>query len=198
MNYYSTKETAKLLDVSERWIQMCCKKGNIYGAKRMNEQGAWMVPEAWVMAEKNKSKIGTVHLKEGNKMKNIVFVFDEITESFGKELLSKIEQNTNEDFRVGIIPIYSNSTEEELICSVKEIVGNTNNVIGITSSGNGMAIFANKLSSIIAAPVTSLDDVEEAISTFHANAFDISASNPNCIEVCLNIIERLNNDEMES
>lgn len=45
-NYISTKETAQMLGVSERYIQMLCKSGKIEGAIKFNDQGVWLVPKA--------------------------------------------------------------------------------------------------------------------------------------------------------
>ena len=38
-NYISTKEAAKTLGVSERYVQMLCKEGKIEGAIKFNDQG---------------------------------------------------------------------------------------------------------------------------------------------------------------
>ncbi len=43
-NYISTKEAAKLLGVTERYVQMLCKEGKIEGAIKFNDQGVWLVP----------------------------------------------------------------------------------------------------------------------------------------------------------
>ena len=44
-NYISTKEAAKLLGVTERYVQMLCKEGKIDGAVKFNDQGVWLVPK---------------------------------------------------------------------------------------------------------------------------------------------------------
>ena len=44
-NYISTKEAAKLLGVTERYVQMLCKEGKIEGAIKFNDQGVWLVPQ---------------------------------------------------------------------------------------------------------------------------------------------------------
>ena len=44
-NYISTKEAAKLLGVTERYVQMLCKDGKIEGAMKFNDQGVWLVPK---------------------------------------------------------------------------------------------------------------------------------------------------------
>lgn len=45
LNYISTKDAAKLLGVTERYIQMLCKEGKIKGAIKFNNQGVWLVPK---------------------------------------------------------------------------------------------------------------------------------------------------------
>ena len=44
-NYISTKEAAKMLGVTERYVQMLCKEGKIEGAIKFNDQGVWLVPK---------------------------------------------------------------------------------------------------------------------------------------------------------
>lgn len=44
-NYISTKEAAKMLAVTERYIQMLCKDGKIKGAVKFNDQGVWLIPK---------------------------------------------------------------------------------------------------------------------------------------------------------
>ena len=55
-NYISTKETAKLLGVTERYVQMLCKGGKIQGAIRFNKQGVWLVPKEWVQQKESNKK----------------------------------------------------------------------------------------------------------------------------------------------
>ena len=47
-NYISTKEAAKLLGVTERYVQMLCKEGKIEGAIKFNDQGVWLVPKEYI------------------------------------------------------------------------------------------------------------------------------------------------------
>lgn len=44
-NYISTKEAAKMLGVTERYVQMLCKEGKIKGAVKFNDQGVWLIPK---------------------------------------------------------------------------------------------------------------------------------------------------------
>ena len=52
-NYISTKEAAKMLGVTERYVQMLCKEGKIEGAIKFNDQGVWLVPNKYIF-EKTK------------------------------------------------------------------------------------------------------------------------------------------------
>ncbi len=47
--YISTKEAAKMLGVTERYVQMLCKEGKIEGAIKFNGQGVWLVPQKIVV-----------------------------------------------------------------------------------------------------------------------------------------------------
>lgn len=44
-NYISTKEAAKILGVTERYVQMLCKDSKIEGAVKFNDQGVWLIPK---------------------------------------------------------------------------------------------------------------------------------------------------------
>ena len=55
-NYISTKEAAKLLGVTERYVQMLCKDGKIEGAIKFNDQGVWLVPQEAILTLSEKSK----------------------------------------------------------------------------------------------------------------------------------------------
>ena len=55
-NYIPTKETAKMLGVTERYVQMLCKEGKIEGAIKFNDQGIWLVPQKFIVDMKNNAK----------------------------------------------------------------------------------------------------------------------------------------------
>ena len=48
-NYISTKEAAKLLGVTERYVQMLCKEGKIEGAIKFNDQGVWLISKSEIL-----------------------------------------------------------------------------------------------------------------------------------------------------
>ena len=56
-NYISTKEAAKVLGVTERYVQMLCKEGKIEGAIKFNDQGVWLVPREKIDIFLNKNKL---------------------------------------------------------------------------------------------------------------------------------------------
>lgn len=43
MNYMSVRETSKIWNVSERWIQKLCEEGRIVGVRRFGR--SWMIPQ---------------------------------------------------------------------------------------------------------------------------------------------------------
>jgi hypothetical protein len=55
-NYISTKEAAKILGVTERYVQMLCKEGKIEGAIKFNDQGVWLVPQKFIVDMTNNAK----------------------------------------------------------------------------------------------------------------------------------------------
>lgn len=70
MEYISAKAYSEKHDISIRWVQKMCKAGRIEGAKRLNGDGAWMIP-ADASATKAKQKDTSERLsKEGVNMVN--------------------------------------------------------------------------------------------------------------------------------
>lgn len=131
-------------------------------------------------------------------MKKITFVYDDMSESVGKEILSNLENQGIIFYSTGIIPIYAHADEDTIISLLSEAIYNSDMVVGISSSGNGIAIYANKIVSFKAASITSIDDIDTAIDIYSANVFDISAHNTNLITVCTSLIERWKiSNEME-
>ncbi len=55
-NYISTKEVAKILGVTERYVQMLCKEGKIEGAIKFNNQGVWLAPQKFIVDLTNNAK----------------------------------------------------------------------------------------------------------------------------------------------
>lgn len=190
MNYYTIKDAAMALGVTERWVQMLCKQNKIPGATRFNKQGAWLIPVAWVKTEQEKRCSEVNCRKKENNMKKIAFVFDDVSEAIGKEVLSELEGTGIVLHSTGMIPIYAHADEDTILSSLYSIIHEANMVIGISSSGNGIAIYTNKINGFTAAPIGSIANITEAIDIYSANAFDISAHNRDLVPICVNLIER--------
>ena len=189
MEYFTIKDAATTLEITERWLQMLCKQGKIPGATRVNNQGAWLIPAIWVKTEQEKRFSGT-EKKEKCNMKKIALVFDDVSEEIGKNILSDFEQKEMMFYSNGIIPIYAHAEEDVIMSSLYEIIHGCDMVIGISSSGNGIAIYTNKISGFTAVPIVSIDDIDEAIDIYAANAFDIPAHHKDIISICTNLIKR--------
>ncbi|MEG0322233.1 MAG: helix-turn-helix domain-containing protein, partial [Oscillospiraceae bacterium] len=43
MNYITVKQTAEKWHVSPRWVQICCKRGEVAGAQRPGRE--WRIPD---------------------------------------------------------------------------------------------------------------------------------------------------------
>ena len=54
--YISTKEAAKMLGVTERYVQMLCKEGKSEGTIKFNDQGVWLVPQKFIVDMTNNVK----------------------------------------------------------------------------------------------------------------------------------------------
>lgn len=191
MEYCSIKEAASRIGVSERWLQMKCKQGDITGAFRINGQGAWMIPIPWVNVKINGSINNSEQKNKGDSfMKKIAFVYDDVSKEKGIEIIEKLATEGYKVACTGEIPIYAHTEEDTLITDLYGIIHNCDFVIGISSSGNGIAIYTNKINGFTCAPVTTMDDVTEAIDTFNANAFDIAAFNPEAFSIVIDLIKR--------
>lgn len=71
--------------------------------------------------------------------------------------------------------------EEAILNELKAIIDkNHMPIVALTSSGNSVAIYANKL-GIVAAPVFDLQSLMEAIEKYECKIFDISSSNDNVL-----------------
>ena len=124
-------------------------------------------------------------------MKRIAFVFDDISQECGEKVFSNLEQREDINYTKGIIPVYAHEDEFLIVSSLYSIIVDSDFVIGISSSGSGIAIYANKINGYIAASVTSFSEIDEAIRDYSANVFDVSMHNPNVVLICKRIIERM-------
>ena len=183
MNYVSIKEASTTLNVSERWLQMLCKQGKILGATRINNQGSWLIPKSWVGAKAKSNKKGECI------MKKVSFVYDDVSREIGKKIACEIGNKGYSISTIGEIPIIAHEDEDTIISFLYDIIKESDVVIGISSSGNGIAIYTNKIPGFTAAPISSIEDYSYAVSTYSANAFDISAKNEDIISICINILK---------
>lgn len=191
MLYYSVKEAAKILSITERWLQMLCKEQKIPGAIRLNQRGAWQIPQKWVNTQDNNNE-----KKKGEEQKNmnkVSFVYDDVSVTKAKDILLHLQNKGIALVAFGEIPILAHSDENTIIERLSTIIADSEVVVGVSSSGNGVAIYTNKIRGYTAAPITTIDDINVSINLYNANAFDISASNENVFELCDAIIERFAN-----
>lgn len=193
MEFCTVKEASKELSVSERWIQMMCKNGRIVGANRVNESGSWMIPSKWVDYEK-KYRIQTK--KKGvDDMKKIALVFDDKSVEIGEKIYSDFVEDGVSIDRKGIIPTYSDASEDEIVDALYNTVYDVSYILGISSSGNGIAIYANKLRGYNATPIRSLEEALQYIDMYSANAFDISSGNENIFSIYKKLVEKIEGKE---
>ena len=70
MDYMSAKAYAIAHNISIRWVQELCKKGKIEGVKRLNGDGAWMIPVNASLAKSNRTTKGVKRMVNAeNQMK---------------------------------------------------------------------------------------------------------------------------------
>jgi len=131
-------------------------------------------------------------------VRKLAFVYDTISEDKCQSLMESLKGMGVKFFNIGAIPISTDETEDAILSSLYSIIENADIVLGVSSSGNGIAIYANKIEGFIAAPIGMMSDIDEAISVFSANTFDISMYNRNLFNICMTIVERTGLiDEME-
>ena len=165
------KEASTKLNLTERWLQVLCKQGRIPGAVRFNGTGPWLIPNAWIKSEQIKRNRESNASKEEAEMKKIAFVYDDVSSQIGKDIISILEKRGIDFCSKGEIPIYAHAEESIIISKLNSLILDADMVIGVSSSGNGISIYANKIAGFTAAPVSSLVDIDEAIDIFRANAF---------------------------
>lgn len=185
MKYRSIKEAATLLNLSERWLQMLCKSGRIPGATRLNSYGPWSIPLAWVEAMKRDK----LYSMEGEQLMNrIALVYDEMSIECGEELYENLTKSGFAIDKKGVIPILVHADEEEILDSLYKIIYNASLVLGISSTGNGIAIYANKLHGFTAVPIRTFSDAEQAIKLYGANVFDVISGNQDALSIYKEIL----------
>jgi len=113
-----------------------------------------------------------------------------ISKDIGEKIYTDFQQYGIPIAQKGMIPVFSHADEDVILQSLREIICDASFVIGVSSSGNGIAIYVNKLPGFNAAPITSLSDAMSAINLFEANAFDISANNIDASIIYKELVEK--------
>ena len=121
----------------------------------------------------------------------IVFVQDSVSAVPGAELMNRLMKAGVIFEKSYTIPIQLNASEEEIVHALEAAIDNANVIFGISSSGNGIAIYGNKIEGIKAAPISTENEIDEAVSTLNCNMFDVSSINANAFDLYLSISEKL-------
>lgn len=113
-------------------------------------------------------------------MNKISIVSDSISQESVSDLIGKLRAQGMEIDYLGTIPTLSEGYSEEIIIEQLKSIIKYNNfpIVAITSSGNSVSIYANKL-GVNAAPIFDLQGVDEAISKFSCKIFDIQVNSKN-------------------
>lgn len=124
-------------------------------------------------------------------MSKIVFLSDEMSTEKYFEYKEYFDSLGKSFYSYGIVPVLATSTEEIILTELSNIIRDADYVIAISSSGNGIAIYANRISGYVAAPINNVEDIDIAIETFAANVFDIPASSKQGIVVMEKILQKI-------
>lgn len=118
---------------------------------------------------------------------NIAFITDSLSYDKASDIFKPFMTSSGTK-DIKIIPLLSEKSEDVIISVLSGIFHeNYDLYLGLTSSGNGLAIFANKLSGVFAASIGSVSDIPEAIS-LNVNCFDVSVVNAEASSILAHII----------
>jgi len=122
--------------------------------------------------------------------KQIVFVQDSVSISTGAVVISKLNEAGVNITKIGTIPIQVDSTENDITSLLESLVSFADITFGISSSGNGIAIYGNKIEGITAAQISSYADIEEAMFQQSCNLYDVSACNNEAASLFVEIAKK--------
>lgn len=119
-------------------------------------------------------------------LKKVAFIQDSVSISCGQSVLSRLYEAGVPIIKSGTIPIQAEASEEDIVLALKKLIVDIDIILGISHSGNGLSIYGNKIEGIVASPVSSIDDLNDAIIVHSSNMIDVTANNP---EACTLLIE---------
>ena len=119
---------------------------------------------------------------------NIAFITDAFSYDKANSIFKTFMMFSNTK-DINIIPLLSEASEDEIITTLSSIFYKDYDLyLGLTSSGNGLSIFANKLHDVFAASINNMDEIAEAIS-LKVNCFDVSVTNTEASSIFAKIIK---------
>ena len=114
-------------------------------------------------------------------MNSLSIISDSVAYEEVKNLITTFADKIELSYLGTIHTLSDGYSEESILDELKAIIDKNNMpIVALTSSGNSVAIYANKL-GIVAAPVYDLQSLREAIEKFDCKIFDISSSNDNVL-----------------
>lgn len=123
-------------------------------------------------------------------MNKLSVILDSVTYREAKKLISTFSNKIKLSYAGTIHTMSDGYNEEEILNELKAIINkNDLPMVAITSSGNSVAIYSNKL-GINAAPVFDIQSLNEAIEKYECKIFDISLSNDNILILLQKIMNR--------
>ncbi|MCM1223547.1 MAG: hypothetical protein NC548_54770 [Lachnospiraceae bacterium] len=114
-------------------------------------------------------------------MNSLSIISDSVAHDEVKNLISTFSDKIELSY-LGTLHTLSDGYSEDVILNELKTIISKNNmpIVAITSSGNSVAIYANKL-GIATAPIFDLQSLMEAIEKYECRIFDISTSNDNIL-----------------
>lgn len=124
-------------------------------------------------------------------LKKLAFIQDSVSISCGQGILSRLQVAGVPISQSGTIPIQTEASEEDIVLALKELIVDADIILGISSSGNGISIYGNKIDGIIASSISSVDDLNEAITVHSINMIDVPANNPQAYDLLIKAVKKM-------
>lgn len=112
-------------------------------------------------------------------MNKLLIISDSVAYDEAKNLMDSLSGKIELSYLGTLHTLSDGYSDDSILKELQSIIGeNSLPIVALTSSGNSVAIYANKL-KINAAAIFDLQSLKEAIEQYECKIFDISVHNDN-------------------